>query len=550
MRDGDNIGEYHGEGANDESDRRILAAGPYLNDLAYAGTVALILNGGTIHNAVADIAADLTLPVRGAVNSLSHSSDVVLDNVPPTAPSATVATQGGRIDVGLSEALTPDSLAALESDEFVLTGTSAVVRDIITDPAYQVLILVLTDPDDPNVAIIQPGEIVTLAWTNDGDSITDPAGNVLADITSLSVTNDEEAPVVAFVAPSNVTPPQNKAGDAVHIVVTFTTSVTVAGGVPQLTLDIGGTAGSAQYVSGSPGAELTFRYTVADGHNTAALGYPDVNALSLNGGSIQSTSTFTLAADLTLPEPGVPTSLSGFFFPVVIDTIAPAVPVIDGDPIAGDDRISVAERNADDGVDIYDVDGELISSSGDGVQITGTQAADVFTVTLCVGATDAADPLCEGGLTYDAAIPFGTTYALNWVYSLDAVDFTDIGGGGVTLTAIATDAAGNTAVSQGRSITVDAIVPGIDGPIAGDNTINAAERDFIATSLTTTGERRQTDGVLITGTHDNAATHHPVRRRHRCRRHELRGRHDLRSHARHDLRSLARHDLALCAGCR
>ena len=65
---------------------------------------------------------------------------------------------------------------------------------------------------------------------------------------------------------------------------------------------------------------------------------------------------------------------------------------------------------------------------------------------------------------------------------------------------------GNTAVSQGRSITVDAIVPGIDGPIAGDNTINAAERDFIATSLTTTGERRQTDGVLITGTHDNAET--------------------------------------------
>ena len=350
VRDGDNIGEYHGEGANDESDRRILAAGPYLNDLAYAGTVALILNGGTIHNAVADIAADLTLPVRGAVNSLSHSSDVVLDTVPPTAPSATVATQGGRIDVFLSEALTPDSLAALESAEFVLTGTSAVVRDIITDPADLVLRLVLTDPDDPNVAIIQPGEIVTLAWTNDGDSITDPAGNVLGDFTGLSVTNDEEAPVVAFVAPSNVTPPQNKAGDAVHIVVTFTTSVTVAGGVPQLTLDIGGTAGSAQYVSGSPGAELTFRYTVADGHNTAALGYPDVNALSLNGGSIQSTATFTLAADLTLPEPGVPTSLSGFFFPVVIDTIAPAVPVIDGDPIAGDNRISVAERNADDGI--------------------------------------------------------------------------------------------------------------------------------------------------------------------------------------------------------
>ena len=52
---------------------------------------------------------------------------------------------------------------------------------------------------------------------------------------------------------------------------------------------------------------------------------------------------------------------------------------------------------------------------------------------------------------------------------------------------------------------MDAIVPGIDDLVAGDDTINAAERDFIATSLTTTGERRQTDGVLITGTHDHAA---------------------------------------------
>ena len=482
---GDNIGEYHGEGANDESDRRILAAGPYLNDLAYSGTGALIPNGGTIHLdsditqlATAALDADLTLPVPSEVNSLSHSSDVVLDTDKPMALSATVTAQGGKIDVGLSEALTPASLAALDSAEFVLTGTTAMVREVITDPAYQVLILVLTDPDDPNVAIIQPSDTVTLAWTaGSGDTITDAAGNVLDAITNLSVTNVEEAPVVALVVPSNVTPPQNKAGDDVHIVVTFTTSVTVAGGVPQLTLDIGGTPGSALYLSGSPGAELTFRYTVADGHNTAALGYPSVNALSLNGGSIQRTPTATatgpLAADLTLPEPGVPTSLSGFFFPVVIDTIAPAVPSID-DPIAGDNRISVAERNADVGVEI------------EGSHEAGSS------ITLCFGATTATDPLCAGGLTYEATVSDTTTFAQGWSYGLDAVDLTEIAGGASTLTAIATDAAGNTAVSASIFISVDAIAPpGIDDPVATDNFINSDER---------------TNGVTVTGTHDAALT--------------------------------------------
>ena len=273
------------------------------------------------------------------------------------------------------------------------------------------------------------------------------------------------------------------------IAVNFSSSVTVTG-VPQLTLVVGTNSASAQYVSGSPGTALLFNYIVADGHSTDSLAYSSANALSLNGGSIQSTDASTLAADLTLPEPGTFGSLSGNFFPVVIDNTPPAAPSIDSDLIADDDNISVAERNADDGV-----------------QITGTQAADVITVTLCVGATDAADPLCEGGLTYDAAIlPLGTTFAPAWGYSLDAVDFTDIGAGEVTLTAIATDAAGNTAVSPGRVITVDAILPGIDDPVAGDNIISAAERDFnAALSLTTTDERRQTDGVLITGSHDNAA---------------------------------------------
>ena len=430
----------------------------------------------------------------GALNSLSHSSDVVLDTEKPTPLSATVTAQGGNIDVFLSEALTPASLDDLDSGEFTLDGTSAVVREVITFPNTPRLILVLTDPevtdpDDPNIVIIQPGEIVTLAWAADNeDSITDAAGNVLSDFSGLSVTNDEqEVPVVALVTPADFAQ-YHKAGDEVNIVVTFTTSVTVTG-IPQLTLDIDGSAGSAvgaaQYVSGPPGADLVFRYSVVDGHNTAALGYPSVNALSLNGGSIQSTATPTLAADLTLPEPGAPNSLSGNFFgPVVIDTIAPAVPVID-DPVTGDgdNRITAAERN------VYG-----------GVLITGSRDADVdTTLTLCFGATDPTDPLCTGGRTYDPIAPVpifstATTFvdAASWSYLLDVVEITELAGissGTVTLTAIAADAAGNTAVSSVITISVDAIKPpGID-TVANDNIINATER---------------TDGVTIIGTHDAA----------------------------------------------
>ena len=445
------------------------------------------MNSGTI-NSVANsaVVATLILPVPGALNSLSHSSSVVLDTIVPTPISASVAADGVRIDVFLSEPLTPASLAALESDEFMLgSGTSATVQDIIvTSTNTQVLELVLAvpsynpddiydpnDPVDPADPKILPGETVTLTWTNDADTITDAAGNSLSNITALSVTN-EIMPVVQFVALPLFSQGVYKAGDTVSIEVNFSSSVTVTG-IPQLMLDVGGSEEVALYAAGSPGAVLTFDYIVEAGQNDDSLAYSSANALILNGGNIQSTSDSTLAADLILPEPGEFGSLSGNFFPVVIDTIAPAAPSID--PIAGDYRISVAERNANDGV-----------------EITGTQAADVFTVTLCVGATDATDPLCEGGRTYEAALPVAATFAPTWGYDLDDFEITLIGEGNVTLTAIASDAAGNLSVSSPRTISVDAFVPPSIVTVSDDNFINEIDNGR--------------DKVTILGTHDAAAT--------------------------------------------
>ncbi len=59
------------------------------------------------------------------------------------------------------------------------------------------------------------------------------------------------------------------AGAVVTLTVNFNEAVTVAGGTPTLTLNDGGIA---TYVSGSGSGALVFKYTVAAGQNTSALG--------------------------------------------------------------------------------------------------------------------------------------------------------------------------------------------------------------------------------------------------------------------------------------
>ena len=300
VRDGDNIGAPQTNPDDPNIDVPVS-----LNDLDYTGTTALTLNGGTIRsNIEASLEADLTLPVPGENGSLSSTSDVVLDTIAPTADSAAASADGASIEVTASEMLMLTNLDFLDGGEFILTNTFSVVQFPFN---FGTLLTLVVDPP------IQPGEEnVMLAWTaGSNDIIADLAGNILPDFTSLSVNTGAVAPVVTAVAlvpfsalNNQFSAPYNKAGDSVNIVVSFSSPVAVTG-TPQLTLATGSSPnGMAEYVSGAPGTELLFRYTVLDGHNSAALGYPDVNALGLNGGMIQSTIVPATAANLTLPAPG------------------------------------------------------------------------------------------------------------------------------------------------------------------------------------------------------------------------------------------------------
>src|SRR5262245_7135392 len=108
-------------------------------------------------------------------------------------------------------------------------------------------------------------------------------------------------------------------GASVAITVTFDKAVTVTG-TPQLALNSGGTA---SYASGTGTTTLTFNYTVAAGQNSVDLDYTSTGALTLNGGTINTTSNGQ-SAGLTLPAPGAAGSL-GANKNIVIDTVSASV---------------------------------------------------------------------------------------------------------------------------------------------------------------------------------------------------------------------------------
>jgi hypothetical protein len=97
-------------------------------------------------------------------------------------------------------------------------------------------------------------------------------------------------------------------GMPISITVTFDVPVNVTG-TPQLELETGGTDQVINYTAGSGTTTLTFSYVVQIGDYNLDLDYTNRFALTLNGGTIQDTSTSN-PADLLLPVPGTPGSLS------------------------------------------------------------------------------------------------------------------------------------------------------------------------------------------------------------------------------------------------
>lgn len=110
-------------------------------------------------------------------------------------------------------------------------------------------------------------------------------------------------------------------GDVIELTITFDVPVNVTG-APTLLLETGTTDRQASYTGGSGTSTLTFSYTVQAGDASADLDYQSVNALALNGGTIEGAGN--LAAVLTLPATGSANAIAGSRA-IVVDGIIPVV---------------------------------------------------------------------------------------------------------------------------------------------------------------------------------------------------------------------------------
>ncbi|MDD5249491.1 MAG: Ig-like domain-containing protein [Rhodocyclaceae bacterium] len=269
-------------------------------------------------------------------------------------------------------------------------------------------------------------DLAVTASVLNGATIIDGAGNV-ADLGAAmanpagTLQIDTTAPTVSSVGLTSAVGIQNNilnAGDVVSVTVAASEAVTVTG-TPQLGLNIGGTTVQANYASGSGTSALVFTYTIQAGQTDANGISIAANSLSLNGGTIKDT-----AGNVATLTHAAVTDNGNF----LVDTTAPAAPTIP-DMTAATDSGSSSTDNIT----------KITTPTFTGTAETGS------TVTIFDGTTQVGSGTASGG-TYTI-----TTSALsNGVHSI---------------TATATDAAGNSGAASGAlSVTIDTTAPTVSAP--------------------------------------------------------------------------------------
>ncbi|WP_305123537.1 Ig-like domain-containing protein, partial [Roseomonas sp. GC11] len=194
---------------------------------------------------------------------------IVIDTTPPAATGATITNAGGWyragdtlvFDIAFDEAVTQAGGGSATLD--VDIGGTILSATLTGQPDTQTLRFSLTLPSglqDTDGIRLSGGPVLN------GMTLRDAAGN---DATLTLSATDFAAVRVDSILPavSDVIPPSAGtyvAGDTLDFTVVFAEDVTVSG-TPSLTVQIGGTTRSLDYVSGSGTSQLLFRYTVQAG---------------------------------------------------------------------------------------------------------------------------------------------------------------------------------------------------------------------------------------------------------------------------------------------
>jgi len=313
----------------------VVQPGDNSEDLTYLATNALDLNGGAILSKDADTEVKLALPVPGEAGSLSHTQDIVIDTIAPSALyiskqnvihpncSLTLTVEGGP--------LSPESWEAVLQEIKANTGTGANWLSGITADS-----LTLTPAADGTSALLKNTSSSKKALINadfvfPNQLIVDKAGNTADQ--DLTVDSYKAGSVVSVYS-IDLETRQYKAGEVIWIDVEFNAQLFLRR-PNRITLSLAtGATGQVdrlavcQNVDFSITNILKFKYVIQPGDLTSDLDYTDSAALQLNGAELTINGT-DIAADLLLPEPGEPGSL-GHAVNIAIDTFPPSAILISG----------------------------------------------------------------------------------------------------------------------------------------------------------------------------------------------------------------------------
>ena len=253
-----------------------------------------------------------------------------------------------------------------------------------------------------SVALPAPGGVGSLSHSSDV-RIVPPPPVIILDVWTPQAAAPPAAPATGAYG----------AGDRVEIVVEFSEPVAVSGS-PRLLLDAGPDAPpatAAAYKSGSGTERLAFEYAVDVGHNTLRLGYAGPGALSVVDGAVVSAAT-GLGANLSLPEPGSPGSLSHTSRVVVLTTrsVVDIGVIDDAGGIAAAALLAAADYNGAAGrsVMLNVTVHAAVGSNSDG----GAGAAAALRAAHAAGAGPSlyVGPSTDRGL--HAAMPYAAEYGL------------------------------------------------------------------------------------------------------------------------------------------
>jgi len=245
---------------------------------------AINLNGATI----ADSAGNAQLSLTGL-----HQSGPQIDTTTPIPTSIGQTPSNGVVGIskvvdftlGFNEAVTVSGTPTLTLND---GGIATFTGDSGNSLSFSYTI----SATNSNVA-----SLAATAVNLNGGSIQDGAGNSASlSLNGLSQTGpqvDTTIPAVTAVVEQPGTG-DLVAGKTVTITLDFNEAVIVAGGVPTLTLNDGGTA---TYASGSASGALSFDYTV--GAHDSSVASLAVNVINLNGGTIQDSGGNNASLSLT-----------------------------------------------------------------------------------------------------------------------------------------------------------------------------------------------------------------------------------------------------------